>query len=73
MSLPLGATAAVPATYAAIQKKIYRSGMTTLIIPSEKMKGIIKIVKSLEESGLLLLKKSEMKQNNKTVDFLACY
>ena len=73
MSLPLGATAAVSATDAAIQKKIYRSGMTTLIISSEKMKGIIKIVKSLEESGLLLLKKSEMKQNNKTVDFLACY
>ena len=35
--LPLGVTAAASATDAAIQKKIYESGMTTLII-SNKLK-----------------------------------
>ena len=32
------------------------SFMTTLIISNEKMNDIIKIVKSLEESGLLIMK-----------------
>ena len=32
------------------------SCMTTLIISNEKMNDIIKIVKSLEESGLLIMK-----------------
>ena len=49
--LPLGVTAAVSATDAAIQKKIYESGMTKLIISNKEMKDIIKIVKSLEESS----------------------
>ena len=38
----------------AIQKKIYGSGITALIISNAEMEDIIKIVKSLEESGLLL-------------------
>ena len=50
---PLGLTPAVSVTDAAIQKKIYRSGMTILIISNEEMKGIMKIFKSLEESDLL--------------------
>ena len=37
----------------AIQKKIYRSGTTTLIISNKEMEYIIQIVKSLEDSGLL--------------------
>ena len=37
----------------AIQKKIYRSGTTTLIISNKEMEDIIQIVKSLEDSGLL--------------------
>ena len=40
------------------------------------MKYIIKIVKSLEDSGLLLKGVTETLQNevkNKKVDFLACY
>ena len=44
---------AASATNAAIQKKIYGSGTTTAIISNEKMEDIMKIVKSLEESGLL--------------------
>ena len=38
------------ATYAVIQNKIYGSGTTALIISNEEMK----IVKSLEESGLVI-------------------
>ena len=50
--LPLGLTAGVTATDAAIQKKILGSEMTALIISNEEMDDITKIVKSLEESGL---------------------
>ena len=35
-------------------KKILGSGNTTLIISNNEMKGIVKIVKFLEDSGLLL-------------------
>ena len=49
---------------ATLQKKIYGSGRpsdlalrrATLIISNEKMKDITKIIKSLEESGLLITK-----------------
>ena len=36
------------------RKKILGSGNTTLIISNDEMEDIIKIVKSLEDSGLLL-------------------
>ena len=49
----LGLSARTPAADATIQKKIYGSGITALKISNEEMKGIIKIDKSLEESGLL--------------------
>ena len=51
--IPLGLTVAASATNAAIQKKIYGSGTTASIISNEEMEDIMKIVKSLEESGLL--------------------
>ena len=51
--IPLGLMAAVSATNAAIHKKIFGSGFTTLIISNEEM-NYMKIVKSLEESGLLI-------------------
>ena len=51
--IPLLLTAAATATDAAIQKKIFGSGMTTLIISNEEMGDIMKIIKSLEEFGLL--------------------
>ena len=35
-------------------KKILGSGNTTLIMSNDEMKGIVKIVKFLEDSGLLL-------------------
>ena len=55
--IPLGLTAAASAADAGINKKILGSGhnnTTTLIISSDEMNDIIKIVKSLEDSGLLL-------------------
>ena len=54
--IPLGLTAAASAADAGIHKKILGSGQnTTLIISNDEMKDILKIVKSLEDSGLLLL------------------
>ena len=53
--IPLGLTAAASAADAGIHKKILGSGnMTTLIISNDEIEDIIKIVKSLEDSGLLL-------------------
>ena len=48
--IPLGLIAAVSATNAAIQKKIYGSGTTELIISHEKLEDIMEISKLLEES-----------------------
>ena len=52
--LSIGVTVATSATDAAIQKKIYGSFMTTLIISNEEIDEIMKIVKLLEECGLLI-------------------
>ena len=74
--IPLGLMAVASATGAPIQKKIYGSGTTTSIISNEEMKDITKIVKPLEDSGLLIKGVSEtikMKQKNKKEDFFQCY
>ena len=57
--IPLGLTAAASPADAGIHKKILGSGhnhpsFTTLIISNNEMEDIIKIVKSLENSGFLL-------------------
>ena len=59
----LGLTAAALTTDAAIHKKMFGSGNTTLIISNEEMNNIMKIVKSLEESGLLIKEVSETIKN----------
>ena len=51
---PLGITAAASAIDAGIQKKIFCSGTTTLIISNEEMNDIMKIVQALEDSNILL-------------------
>ena len=64
--VPLGLTAAASAADAGIHKKILGSGHnnnTTLIISNDEMDDILKIVKSLEDSGLLLKGVSETIQN----------
>ena len=50
--IPLGLTAAASAADAGIHKKILGSGnTTTLIILNDEINDVIKIVKSLEDSG----------------------
>ena len=57
--IPLGLTAAASAADAGIHKKILGSTTTTLIISNDEIEDIIKIVKSLEGSGLVLKGVSE--------------
>ena len=74
--IPLGLTAAASATDAAIHKKMFRSGFTTLIISNEEMNEIMKVINSLEESGLLIKGVSETIKNKakeKKEDFLECF
>ena len=61
--IPLELTAAASAADAAIHKKMFVSGTTTLIISNEEMNDIMKIVKFLEESGLSIKGVSEAIQN----------
>ena len=61
--IPLGLTAAASAADAGIHKKLLGSETATLIISDDEMIDIIKIVKSLEDSGLLLKGFSETAQN----------
>ena len=70
--IPLGLTAAASAADAGIHKKILGSGhrhpsSTILIISNSEMNDIIKIVKSLEDSGLLLKRITETVQNKKGI------
>ena len=60
--IQLGLTAAGSAADVGIQKRILESG-TTLIMSNDRMKGIIKIVKSLKGSGSLLKGISQTIQN----------
>ena len=61
--ISLGLTAAASAADAGIHKKILGSGNTTLIISNNNIEDLIKIVKSLEDSGLLLKGVTESVQN----------
>ena len=69
--IPLGLTAAASATNAAIHKKMFESDTypsdlakrTSLILSNEEMNDIMKIVKSLEESVLLIKGVSEAIKN----------
>ena len=60
---PLGLSAAMSAIDGSIKKKMLGSGTTTLIISNDEMDGILKIVKSLENSGVLLKGVSETIQH----------
>ena len=61
--IPLGLTATASATDAAIHKKMFGPGTTKLIISNEEMNDIMKVVESLEESGLSIKGVSETIQN----------
>ena len=60
---PLGLSAAMPAIDGSIKKKMLVSGATTLIVSNDEMDKILKIVKSLENSGVLLKGVSETIQH----------
>ena len=73
---PLGLTATASAADAGIHKKILGSGHNnaTLIISNDEMDEILKIVKSLESSGVLLKDTCEKIQNEakeQTAGFLS--
>ena len=59
----LGLSAAMSAVDGSIKKKMLGSGATTLIISNDELDDILKIVKSLENSGVLLKGVSETIQH----------
>ena len=60
---PLALTAAMSTIDGSIKKKMLGSGTTTLIISNDEMNDIIKIVKFLEDSGVILKGVSETIQH----------
>ena len=60
---PLGLSAAMSAIDGSIKKKMLGLGTTTLIISNDEVDDIFKIVKSLENAGLLLTGVSETIQH----------
>ena len=60
---PLGLSAVMSAIDGSIKKKMLGSGATTLIISNDEMDDILKIVKSLENSDVLLKGVSETIQH----------
>ena len=63
LSHPLGLAATWLAADSGIQNKIFGSGTPTSINSNKEMEDITKIVKSLEESGLLLKGANEAIKN----------
>ena len=61
--VPLRLTVAASATDAMIQKRIFGLRRTTLIVSNEETNDIMKIVKSLEDSDLLIKDASETAEN----------
>ena len=61
--MPLGLTAEASATDEATQEKNLGFGITTLIISKEEINEVMKIIKSLKKSGLLIKDVSETIQN----------
>ena len=52
--IPVGLTVAASVTDATIEKKIFVSSMTKLIISNEEMDDTMKMIKTFQESGLLI-------------------
>ena len=61
--MPLGLTTTSATTDVATHRKMFGLGMTTLIISNEEMNDIMKIVKYLEKSGLLIKNISKIIKN----------
>ena len=67
--VPLGLTAAASATDAVIHKKMFGTVMKTLKSLDEDMNDIKRIVKSLEESGLLIKVKQWSKGTKRIISW----
>ena len=52
--VPLGLTASTSVTDAAVYRRMLGSGTAILIISNEVMNDVMKIIESLEKSGLLI-------------------
>ena len=66
--IPLGLTETASVTDVAIHKKTFGSDNVTLIISNKEMNDIMKLINSLEESGLLIKGISEtIKKEAKTI------
>ena len=59
VSVPLGLTGTASTADAFIHNKMFGPGPTTLVVYNEKINDIMKIVMTLEESGLLIKGVSE--------------
>ena len=76
--IPLELTAATSATDAAIHKKMFGSGMITLIFSNEEINDAMKIVKSFEEPGLLIrdgsetIKKTQRRIYQYVIRYISC-
>ena len=73
--IPITLTTEASANDAATYQKKVGSGAATLIVLNEEINDIIKIVKSIEESGLLMKgasKTIKMNKRTKMRDFLEC-
>ena len=76
--IPIKLTAAESAGDSGIHKKIIQSRNTTLMISNKEMNCIKRMVKSLENSGILLKSVSETienerKENNEVVSLAFCW
>ena len=60
--IPLGLTTAASATDVAINKKMFHTNITTLIISNEETNDIMKIAKSVKVSGVSKIIKNEAKE-----------
>ena len=74
----LGLTAARSGIDAGVQRKIYGSGTTNLVISNEEINDIMKIAQALDDSnsllnGVTLKNQLKMKQKNKKEAFYLCY
>ena len=61
--IPLWLTTATSTTDAAIHKKMFGSGYATLIISNKELEDSMKIINSLDDSGLLIKGVSETIKN----------
>ena len=78
MLIPLGLTAAASAAGAGIHKKFIGSGTTTLAISNREIGDVMKTVKFVKDSDLLITENTQTienktnKQTNKLADLLIC-